>query len=77
MATNPSKVTEPAVPDGAAVTVTEPATDTPAVERVYDPNKSVHVYNTRNGKKLDRPVPETFLKQFPHLKEVPSKKAGK
>lgn len=70
MATSVTKVTEPAVPEVADDKVTEP--------RPFDPRKSVYVYDTDTGKKLDRPVPETFLDgRFPQLKEVPSKKAGK
>jgi hypothetical protein len=68
----PTKVTEPATPVDA---VTDPAI--PDVLK-YDPRKLVYVYDSDTGKKLDRPVPQTWLDgRFPHLSETPSKKAGK
>lgn len=60
---------------GAPESALELAKETP---RTYDPNKWVKVYDTNSGNKLPNPVPEHFLDgRFPHLKEVPSKKAGK
>lgn len=53
-------------------------TATPKTARKYDPRKMVYVYDKESGKKLDRPVPETWLDgRFPNLSETPSKKAGK
>jgi hypothetical protein len=70
-----NQVTEPATP---VDTVTEPAIPEEVEGREYDPRKFVYVYNTDTGKKLDRPVPETWLDgRFPHLSLTPSKKAGK
>lgn len=81
MATNITKVTEPALPELAVDKVAEPSTPelpTAKVAEPLDPRKSVQVYDTRTGKKLDRPVPENWLDgRFPHLKETPSQKAGK
>lgn len=49
-----------------------------ATTRTESPRKWVKVYDTNSGNKLPNPVPEHFLDgRFPHLKEVPSKKAGK
>ncbi|TLK56316.1 hypothetical protein [Glutamicibacter sp. V16R2B1] len=64
--------------------VTEPA-EAPATDqqtepaRVYDPNKSVKVYDKNTGEVLRRTVPETWLDgRFPNLKAAPSnKKEGK
>ncbi|MFF5791132.1 hypothetical protein ACFY5D_03695 [Paeniglutamicibacter sp. NPDC012692] len=70
----PKPVTEPATP--VVATVTEPAR--PEADRVFDPRNKVFVYDTTTGKKLDRPVPETWLDgRFPQLKEVPSQKEGR
>ena len=72
MATQKTQVTEPTRPETADVEqVTEPDR-TPSVRMVY-------VYDTNTPKphrKLDRPVPESWLEQFPNLKQVPSEKAG-
>ncbi len=68
----PELVTEPAKPPEATVSITEPARH----KRTYDPRKLIHVYNTDTGVKNPRPVPETWLEQFPNLKETPSQKAG-
>lgn len=68
-------VTEPAT---SVDSVTEPAIPEEVEGREYDPRKLVYVYDTRTGKKLDRPVPETWLDgRFPQLSLTPSKKAGK
>jgi hypothetical protein len=70
-----TQVTEPATP---VDTVTEPAIPETVEGREHDPRKFVYVYNTETGKKLDRPVPETWLDgRFPQLSLTPSKKAGK
>lgn len=46
-------------------------TDEPE-ERVYDPRVWVDVYDVTTGKKLDQPVPETWLDgRFPQLSEFP------
>ncbi|MBF6671597.1 hypothetical protein [Glutamicibacter sp. FBE19] len=63
----PKQVTEPAT--APANTVTEP--------KRLDPRKKVYVFDSRTGRKYDAPVPETHLKIFPHLREVPSKQEGK
>lgn len=62
----------------------DPATAPPepktAAKSKRDPRKLVLVYSKRSGRKLPNPVPETWLDQFPNLKErTPnrSKKAGK
>lgn len=62
-----SKATEPATPDS------EPA----ASDRVFDPRVMVYVHDTNTGKKLDRPVPETWLDgRFPQLSQNPSTLKG-
>lgn len=49
----------------------EPAAAEPE-ERVYDPRVWVDVYDVTTGKKLDQPVPETWLDgRFPQLSESP------
>lgn len=87
-----TQVTEPSTPSEAPDAVTEPALtpleaqhvqellDAGAAEaaRKFDPRKFVYVYDAESGKKLDRPVPETWLDgRFPQLSETPSSKAGK
>lgn len=37
----------------------------------------VKVFDSVSGAKLPRPVPRSWLTQFPNLKEVPSSKVGK
>lgn len=70
-----TQVNEPATP---ADSVTEPATPEKDEGRKYDPRKFVDVYNVESGKKLGRPVPETWLDgRFPQISETPSSKAGK
>ena len=71
---DPEQVTEPATPSAAPTAVTEPAKR----KRTYDPRRLIRVYNTDTGIKNPRPVPETWLEQFPNHKEAPSsQKAGK
>lgn len=65
------QVTEPAAAEHAT-TATEPKRTTKR-----DPRTLVYVYDSRTGNKVDRPVPESWLDQFPHLKEQSSKKEGK
>ena len=71
---NHKQVTEPAATPKATAPVTEPAK---APSRKRDPRNLVYVYAVETGRKLDRPVPETWLDRFPQLREVSSKKAGK
>lgn len=60
------------------------AADTPAVKpakaappRVFDPRVMVYVYDISTGRKLDRPVPETWLDgRFPQLSQTPSTLKG-
>lgn len=70
MTAKTTQVTEPATPaKGAPVQVTEPDR-TPSVRMVM-------VYDTNSPKphrKLDNPVPESWLQRFPNLKQVPSDK---
>lgn len=72
----PKQVTEPAKP---VDTVTEPAQ--PEIDmaklKTLDPRRKVFVRDSRTGRKIDNPVPETHLVIFPHLREVASKKEGK
>lgn len=72
----PKQVTEPAAPVVDAVT--EPA-QTIDVDKLktLDPRRKVFVRDSRTGRKIDNPVPETHLVIFPHLREVASKKEGK
>lgn len=73
-----NQVTEPATPSEAPDAVTEPAIPETIEGRKHDPRKFVYVYDSESGKKLDRPVPETWLDgRFPQLSLTPSKKAGK
>lgn len=68
------RVEEPVDPDKA------PAESTKSKKKSKrDPRNLVYVYSTRSGRKLPNPVPETWLDQFPYLKERPQnrKKAGK
>lgn len=75
----PKPVTEPAKP---VDTVTEPAAaEAQAIDmaklKTLDPRRKVFVRDSRTGRKIDNPVPETHLVIFPHLREVASKKEGK
>lgn len=48
-----------------------------APRRTYDPRVMVHVYDSDTGRKLDRPVPETWLDgRFPQLLQNPSTLKG-
>lgn len=77
MAKASREIREPAVEEPPVITrITEPAR--PAPEPVYDPRKRIKVYDTLTGRKHPGTVPETYLQEFPHLKQIPSqaKKAG-
>lgn len=41
---------------------------------VYDPRKRIHVYDKRTGKKHPGTVPETYLREFPHLAKTPTQR---
>lgn len=48
-----------------------------APDRTHDPRVMVYVHDTNTGKKLDRPVPETWLDgRFPQLSQNPSTLKG-
>lgn len=48
-----------------------------APPRAFDPRVMVYVYDTNTGRKLDRPVPETWLDgRFPQLSQTPSTLKG-
>ena len=56
--------------------VQEPARPEPVEQEkpVYDPRKRIHVYDTRTGKKHPGTVPETYLREFPHLAKTPTQR---
>lgn len=77
MARASREIREPAVEEPPVITrITEPAHPSPVP--VYDSRKRIKVYDTRTGLKHPGTVPETYLREFPHLKQTPSqaKKAG-
>lgn len=67
MTTKTTQVTEPATPDTGAA-VTEP-------DRIPS-TRLIYVQDTNTGKKLPDPVPESWLRRFDNLKQVPSDKAA-
>lgn len=74
--TRPRHVEEPADTKPVIIRAEEPA---PTPERTYDPMKRIKVYDPTTGRIHPGTVPETWLQEFPHLKQTPTsvKKAGK
>ncbi|EMQ98345.1 hypothetical protein [Paeniglutamicibacter gangotriensis] len=76
----PKQITEPAAPAvDAATEPAQPAAQVIDIDKLktLDPRRKVFVRDSRTGRKIDNPVPETHLVIFPHLREVASKKEGK
>lgn len=48
-----------------------------AKARARDPRRLIRVYDPATGAKNPDLVPETWLDNFPHLRETPSTKEGK
>lgn len=77
--------TDPETPDAAAAAgeTGDPTNPETGAAAASGPDRSqsvrmVYAYDTNTPKphrKLDRPVPESWLEQFPNLKQVPSEKA--
>lgn len=69
--------TAPKAADTKSVAPTDaPETAKSAKARARDPRRLIHVYDPATGVKNPHAVPETFLDNFPNLRETPSTKEG-
>lgn len=60
----------------SAANTSAPETAPAAKVRARDPRRLIHVYDPATGAKNPDLVPETWLDNFPNLRETPSTKEG-